>query len=167
MGIPETILAAGIGGAATVTAAMFQLYTALRVKTKPDSRPKKTNMLRSYVAMAALMIASAAAGYVFAEFQQQQAIEDARAMHEEIRGMRDEITAQLQALKQTAEQLTRGRGASDGPPADAETLVLARGPVDRACNEIGRDASTCNAVAVAEPSAVAPAGGPVAADGGL
>jgi len=33
MGIPETILAAGIGGAATVMAAMFQLYTALRVKT--------------------------------------------------------------------------------------------------------------------------------------
>jgi uncharacterized protein HemX len=165
MGIPETILAAGIGGAATVTAAIFQLYTALRVKTKPDSRPKKANMLRSYVAMAALMIASAAGGYVFAEFQQQQTIEDARAMHEEIRGMRDEINAQLQAFKQTAEQLTRERGASGGPPADAETLVLARGPVDRACNELGSNASTC--AAAPEPAAAAPAGTPVAADGGL
>ena len=145
MGISETILAAGIGGAATIMAALFQLYTALRVKTKTDSRPKKTNMLRSYAAIAALMIASAAGGYVFAEFRQQQSIEDARAMHEEIRGMRDEINAQLQALKQTAEHLARERGASDEPPADAETMVLARGPVDRACNETGSDTSACDA----------------------
>ncbi len=160
MGIPETILAAGIGGAATVTAAMFQLYTALRVKTKPDSRPKKTSMLRSYAAIAALMIASAAGGYVFAEFRQQQAIEDARATHEELRGMRDEINAQLQALKQTAEHLARERGAGDEPAADAETVVLARGPVDRACNET----SACDAVP--EHAAATPAGTPVV-NGGL
>ena len=145
MGISETILAAGIGGAATITAAVFQLYTALRVKPKSDSRPKKTSMLRSYVAIAALMIASAAGGYTFAEFRQQQAIEDARVMHEELRGMRDEINAQLQALKQTAEHLARERGAGDEPPADAEALVLARGPVDRACDETTSDAPGCGA----------------------
>jgi len=78
-------------------AAVFQLYTALRVKSKTDSRPKKTSVLRSYAAIAALMIASAAGGYVFAEFRQQQAIEDARAMHEDLRSMRDEINARAAA----------------------------------------------------------------------
>ncbi len=164
MGIPETILAAGIGGAATVTAAMFQLYTALRVKTKPDSRPKKTSMLRSYAAIAALMIASAAGGYVFAEFRQQQAIEDAHAMHEELRGMRDEINAQLQALKQTAEHLTRERGAGEEPRADADTVVLARGAVDRACSETGSDAAACD---TAPEHAAAATSTPVAAAGSL
>ncbi len=144
-------------------AAVFQLYTALRVKPKTDSRPKKTSVLRSYVAIAVLMIASAAGGYLFAEFRQQQAIEDARAMHEELRGMRDEINAQLQALKQTAEHLARERGAGDEPAADAETLVLARGPVDRACNETGSDAAACDALREpeAEPAAATPAGTPV------
>ena len=165
MGISETILAAGIGGAATIMAAVFQLYTALRVKTKTDSRPKKTKMLRSYAAIAALMIASATGGYVFAEFRQQQAIEDARAMHDELRGMRDEINAELQALKHTAEHLARERGAGDDASADAETMVLARGPVDRACNETGGDASACDATP--DPTAAASAGTPVAAGGGL
>lgn len=162
MGIPETILAASIGGAATVMAALFQLYTALRVKTKADSRPKKTNVLRSYAAIAALMIASAAGGYVFAGFRQQQALEDTRAMHDEIRGMRDEINAELQALKQTTEHLTREHAPGDGLPADVETVVLARGPVDRACNESGSDTSACDA---APPAA--PTGTPHAAEGAL
>ena len=52
MGISETILAAGIGGAATIMAALFQLYTALRVKPKTDARSKKTSTLRSYTAIA-------------------------------------------------------------------------------------------------------------------
>jgi hypothetical protein len=163
MGISETILAAGIGGAATITAALFQLYTVLRVKPKTDSRPKKTSMLRSYLAIAVLMIASAAGGYVFAELRQQQAIADARATHEELRGMRDEINAELRALKQTAEHLARERGAGDTTPADAEAMVLARGPVDRACNETGSDTSACDAVP--EPAAAAPASTPVTADG--
>ena len=105
---------------------------------------------------------SAAGGYVFAEFRQQQAIEDARAMHEELRGMRDEINAQLQALKQTAERLARERGASDELPADAEAMVLASGPVDRACNETGSDPDAC--VAVSAPAAEIPVGAPVASD---
>ena len=162
MGISETILAAGIGGAATLTAAVFQLYTALRVKPKTDSRSKKTSMLRSYAAIGALMIASAAGGYVFAEFRQQQASEDARATHEELRGMRDEINAQLQALKQTAEHLARERGDGDEFPADAEAMVLASGPVDRACNETGSDTSACDAVP--SPVVETPASAPVAVD---
>jgi hypothetical protein len=155
MGISETILAAGIGGAATIMAALFQLYTALRVKPKTDSRPKKTSVLRSYAAIAALMIASAAGGYVFAEFRQQQSIEDARVMHEELRGMRTEINAELQALKQTAEHLARERGAGDAPPADTESMVLASGPVDRACGETSSDAPPCDTAS--EPAPAVPA----------
>ncbi|MEO8464544.1 MAG: hypothetical protein ABI640_04330 [Gammaproteobacteria bacterium] len=79
--------------------------------------------LRSYAALSALMIASAAGGYLFAEFRQQQTIEDARAMHEEIRGMRDEINAQLQALKQTAEHMTRRVRVRRRIPARSSTLL--------------------------------------------
>jgi len=166
MGISETILAAGIGGAATIMAALFQLYTALRVKTKTDSRPKKSTVVRSYTAIAALMIASAASGYLVAEFRQQQAIADAHAMHEEIRGMRDEINTRLEALKHTAEQLTRERSAGDEPSIDAEALVLVRGPVDRACNDTSGDTSACDAVSA--PATAGSVGPPVvAAEGAL
>jgi len=143
MGISETILAAGIGGAATLTAALFQLYTALRVKPKMDSRPKKASLWRSSVAIAALMLVSATGGYLFAEFRQEQVLADARAMHDELRGMRDEINAKLLALAQTTEHLTRDHGTGDAPPADAETTVLARGPMDRACDEAGTAAPPC------------------------
>jgi hypothetical protein len=166
MGISETVLAAGIGGAATITAAVFQLYTALRVKNKPDQRPKKGNLLRSYVAIAALMFASAASGYLFAEFRQQQVIDDARAMHEELRGMRDEINAQLQALKQTAEHLAHDRG--EEPGTDAEALVLARGPTDRACEDASGDAGpACEAAHAAAPAPEEPAAAPITEGGAL
>ncbi|HVY82886.1 MAG TPA: hypothetical protein VG994_17990, partial [Steroidobacteraceae bacterium] len=130
-------MAAGIGGAATVTAALFQLYTALRVRSKADSRPKKASLLRSSVAIAALMIASATGGYALSEYRQQQVIDDTRAMHDELRGMRDEINAKLLALAQTTEHLAHERTAGAGSPADTETLVLARGPLDRACEATG------------------------------
>jgi len=165
MGISETILAAGIGGAATIMAALFQLYTALRVKPKTDSRSKKASTLRSYAAIAALMTASAAGGYLFAEFRQQRTLEDARAMHEEIRGMREEINAQLQALKRPAARPSQERSAGDDPPADAETMVLARGPVDRACNESDGEAAACDGLSA--PAAAAQALAPVAEGGAL
>ena len=165
MGIPETILAAGIGGAATITAAVFQLYTALRVKTKPDPRQKRASMLRSSISMAALVAASFAGGYLYAEFRQQQAIEDTRAMRDDLRGMRDEINAQLQALAQTAAHLERERRGENELPADAEALVLARGPADRACEDTtsGDRPSTCDAAA--PPSQVGPVATPLASDG--
>lgn len=151
MGIPETIVAAGIGGAATVTAALFQLYTALRVRTKADSRPKKASLLRSSVAIAALMIASATGGYGLSEYRQQQVIDDTRAMRDELRGMRDELDTRLAALTQTAERLAHERDAGRAP-ADTETLVLARGPLDRACEETGDGAAACDSA----PPPVAP-----------
>jgi hypothetical protein len=151
MDVSETIVAAGIGGAATVTAALFQLYTALRVKTKADSRPKKQNLLKSAVAIAALMGASAAGGYLFAEFREGRSLEDARAMHNELRGMRDELNAKLQALAERTERAAQQREPGE-TPADIETALLTDGAVDRACYASGGDlAGACGAQADAAP----------------
>ena len=161
MGIPETIVAAGIGGAATVTAALFQLYTALRVKTKADARPKKSSLLRSSLAIAALMVASAVGGYACSEYLHQQTLEDTRAMRDEMRGMREELNAKLQALAQTAEHLAHERGGSAEPAADTETMVLARGPVDRACADPAGDQAAAGADAQAPATQGPPTLAPV------
>jgi hypothetical protein len=135
MGISETIMAAGIGATATITTALFQLYTMLRVKNKAESRPKRTNMLRSSLSLAALMVASAAGGYVYAEFRQQQALDDARAMREEFRSMRDELNAKLQMLALTTERLQH---AVDGE------LPVAVGPTSTAgCDDNDERVAPC------------------------
>ena len=72
MGLSETILAAMIGAIATVSAAIFQLVMAWRSKSKVDSRPKKGTALRSIVSVMALMVASAAGGFLFSEFLKQR-----------------------------------------------------------------------------------------------
>src|ERR1044072_6016345 len=118
MGVPETIVAAGIGGAAAVPAALFQLYTARRVKS--GAMPKKTSLLRSWFATATLMIASAAGGYLYAESAQEQALLDARAVQVELRGMRDEINAQLLVLAQTTGRLVEQRDAEHDTQTDVE-----------------------------------------------
>lgn len=118
MGISETILAAGIGGVATIMAGLVQLYSALRVKTKADTRPKRTKMVRSMISIAALMATSAAGGYFFAEYRQQRTLDDLRSMHEELRGMRNELNARLQAISRT-ERPAQKHGVV-GSPADVE-----------------------------------------------
>ena len=155
MGIPETIVAAGIAGAATVTAALFQLYTALRVKS--GQSPKRTSLLRSSFATTTLIIASAGGGYVYAEFRQQQALEDARAVHDELRAMRDEINAQLLVLAQTTGRLARDRDADGHPRIDIEDPALAPGPADDECDETSGDGQTpCEAAGPPETSTRTP-----------
>jgi hypothetical protein len=149
MGIPETIMAASIGAAATITTALFQLYMALRTG-KPDQRRKKASMLKSAAAIAALMIASAAGGYVFAEYRQERALEDVHAVREELRGMRDELNARLKMLTQTAEHLATERDGAGQSSVDTESLVLARGPMDRACDDAG--AAACDSTLEAAPA---------------
>jgi hypothetical protein len=69
MGLSETILAAMIGAIATVSAALFQLVMAWRSRSKVDnSRAKKGTTLRSAVSILALMVASAAGGFLYSEF---------------------------------------------------------------------------------------------------
>ena len=87
MGLSETILAAMIGAVATVSGALFQLFMAWRSR-KVDSRPKKGTTARSLLSILALMVASAAGGFLYSEFLKQRNAEDLRAMREELKDMR-------------------------------------------------------------------------------
>ena len=88
MGLSETILAAMIGAIATVSAAIFQLVMAWRSRSKVDSRPKKGSTMRSVLSILALMIASAAGGFLYSEFLKQRNAEDMRAMRDELKDLR-------------------------------------------------------------------------------
>lgn len=88
MGLSETILAAMIGAIATVSAALFQLVMAWRSRSKVDTRPKKGTALRSVVSILALMVASAAGGFLYSEFLKQRNAEDMRAMRDELKDLR-------------------------------------------------------------------------------
>jgi hypothetical protein len=88
MGLSETILAAMIGAIATVSAALFQLVMAWRSRSKVDTRAKKGTTLRSVVSILALMVASAAGGFLYSEFLKQRNAEDMRAMRDELKDLR-------------------------------------------------------------------------------
>ena len=88
MGLSETILAATIGAIATVSAALFQLVMAWRSRSKVDTRAKKGTTLRSVVSILALMVASAAGGFLYSEFLKQRNTEDMRAMRDELKDLR-------------------------------------------------------------------------------
>ena len=130
MGLSETILAASIGAAATVAAAMFQLVSALRVsKSRQDTntRPKKGSTFRSLLAVFALMVVSAVGGYLFSEFRSERTAND-------MRSMRDELNAKLQVLSATTERLAgirnNGENAANqatnpAAPASVEAFVYA------------------------------------------
>lgn len=96
VGVSETILAAMIGAIATVSTALFQLFSALRNKGKVDTRPKRGMTLRSVLAVFALMVASAAGGFLYSEFIKQRAGEDLRAMRAELKELKD-LTARVAA----------------------------------------------------------------------
>ena len=88
MGLSETILAAMIGAIATVSGALFQLVMAWRSRSKVDTRAKKGTTLRSAVSILALMVASAAGGFLYSEFLKQRNAEDMRAMRDELKDLR-------------------------------------------------------------------------------
>jgi hypothetical protein len=89
MGLSETILAAMIGAIATVSAALFQLVMAWRSRSKVDTRAnKKGTTARSILSILALMVASAAGGFLYSEFLKQRNAEDMRAMRDELKDLR-------------------------------------------------------------------------------
>lgn len=102
MGLSETILAAMIGALATVTTALFQIFTAFKARNKIDVRPKKGNTLRSILAVLALMVASAAGGFLYSEFMKQRATEDMRAMRTELKELRTLIASGTEAVRAEA-----------------------------------------------------------------
>lgn len=102
MGLSETILAAMIGALATVGTALFQLFSTFKQQrsSKVDVRPqKKRSALRSILAVLALMVASAAGGFLYSEFMKQRATEDMRAMRDELKEMRSMIAAERKASR--------------------------------------------------------------------
>lgn len=101
MDLSETILAAMIGALATVTTALFQIFSSFKQpkSSKVDVRPKKGSTLRSVLAVLALMVASAAGGFLYSEFMKQRAAEDMRAMRDELKEMRSLIAAERDAAR--------------------------------------------------------------------
>ena len=113
MGLSETILAAMIGAVATVSGALFQLFMAWRSRSKVDSRPKKGTTARSLLSILALMVASAAGGFLYSEFLKQRNAEDLRAMRDELKDLRSLIA-------QGRDQVQ----ASDAPGAQPAGVVM-------------------------------------------
>ena len=118
MGLSETILAAMIGAIATVTTACFQLYTSFRARNKVDARPRKGSTMRSVLAVLALMVASAAGGFLFSEFLKQRSGEDMRAMRQELK----ELTAFIAQGKDRAREAA---AASEIEPAPELSMTSA------------------------------------------
>src|SRR4026207_816620 len=87
MGLSETILAAVIGAVASGSGALFQLFMAWRSR-KVDSRPKKGTTGRSLLSILALMVASAAGGFLCAGFLRHRSAGALRAMRGELKDMR-------------------------------------------------------------------------------
>jgi hypothetical protein len=128
MGLSETILAAMIGALATVGTALFQLFSSFKQQrsSKVDVRPKKRSTLRSILAVLALMVASAAGGFLYSEFMKQRATEDMRAMRDELKEMRSMIAAEREAARAEASTPARQAAMDHGAvtlPASMESVA--------------------------------------------
>ncbi|HEY0941744.1 MAG TPA: hypothetical protein VGE08_16710 [Steroidobacter sp.] len=104
MGLSETILAAMIGALATVTTALFQLFSTFKEQrsSKADVRPKKRSTLRSVLAVLALMVASGAGGFLYSEFIKERAAEEMRVMRTELKELRSLIASEREAARAEA-----------------------------------------------------------------
>lgn len=129
MGISETILAAMIGAIATVSTAMFQLFSVLRNRGKVDARPKRGMTLRSVLAVFALMVASAAGGFLYSEFIKQRAGEDIRAMRAEMKELRD-LTARVAAEQKEPRLLAAQPAPTGSKPSLTPTSLDAPSTVE-------------------------------------
>ena len=127
MGLSETILAAMIGALATVATAMFQLYTSFKQQSRKsvDTRPKKSSTMRSVLAVLALMVASAAGGFLYSEFIKQRSAEDMRAMRNELQEMRALIASGREAVKAQAQEAAEAQEAATPAPKPAAMTLPA------------------------------------------
>src|ERR1044071_6825629 len=89
MGLSETILAAMIGALATVSTALFQLFSAFRSSQKADPKVKRRSTIRSLLSVLALMVASGVGGFLYSEFLKQRSAEEMRAMRDELREVKE------------------------------------------------------------------------------
>lgn len=114
MGLSETVLAALIGALATITASVFQL---MRTRASADTRPRRSR-IRSTIAIAALMLACAVAGYAYSELR-------AVGAREEIGALRRELAVQLQAVAAATARI----GQTAAPRAASVTIPPAGAPL--------------------------------------
>jgi hypothetical protein len=130
MGLSETIMAAMIGALATVTTALFQLYTGFKQarssKSVDNSRAKKGTTMRSVLAVLALMVASGAGGFLYSEFMKQRSGEDMRAMRSELQELRTLIATGRDVVKAQAEEVA---AAPKPEPKTAMTMPAAMASV--------------------------------------
>lgn len=106
MGMSETVLAAMIGAAATLATALFSLFSNARGKT--DARSKRS-LFKATLSIAALMAASALAGYFYAEMRADTTRRDLQAMREEISSQLKAVassTARIESLQTSRVQAT-------------------------------------------------------------
>lgn len=115
MGLSETIIAASIGAAATVSTALFQLVSALRSNNRVDVRPKKGSTVKSIAAVVALMVVAAVGGFLFSEFRNERNSVD-------MQSMRDDINSKLLVLAQTTERLAMRSDAQNSIPQPLANL---------------------------------------------
>lgn len=131
MGLSETILAAMIGALATVTTALFQLFNTLKQqRSRVDVRPKKGSTLRSVLAVLALMVASAAGGFLYSEFIKQRAVEDMRAMRTELKELRSLIASEKEAAHAEAATLARAAAETEATAPVTLAAVTVEGAAD-------------------------------------
>jgi hypothetical protein len=124
MGVSETIIAAMIGAMATVTTALFQLFGAIRGRSKVDtSKPRRGMTLRSIMAVFALMVASAAGGFLYSELLKQRHSEDIRAMRQELKELKSELKQELaEAAIARASAAPQGTASADPAPATTASM---------------------------------------------
>jgi hypothetical protein len=104
MGLSETIVAAMIGAVATVTTALFQIFSSIKSRNKIDLKPRRGSTMRSILAVLALMIASAVGGFLYSELLKQRDSDELRAMRMELRELKD-LTAAARAPATTQASL--------------------------------------------------------------
>src|SRR5690606_2526344 len=108
-----------IGALATVTTALFQLFSTFkeqRSSSKADVRPKKRSTLRSVLAVLALMVASGAGGFLYSEFIKERAAEEMRVMRTELKELRSLIASQKEEARAAA--------ADSAEPADPRNTPM-------------------------------------------
>lgn len=131
MGLSETILAAMIGALATVTTALFQIFSSFKQqRSRVDVRPKKGSALRSMLAVLALMVASAAGGFLYSEFIKERAAEDMRAMRTELKELRSLIASEREAARAEAVATAKPEVAAENPVTLPATIESADDSVE-------------------------------------
>jgi hypothetical protein len=109
MDLSETIVAAMIGGAATMATAMFQLFLAFRSR-KADVKPRKGTGLRSMLAVFLIVLGAAVAGFAYSELRSEQSRERTLALQEK-------LSQQVEAFASSARRLELLRSGSSTDPS--------------------------------------------------